>query len=1029
MAIFKTHKQDIRQIFEFASGENPFDCIDVQSNTKDFDLFAFLTAPGSYMYRTRLIVDDNKAALLGVMGLRIEFFDADAEKFNVTDNNLLGQHDITFDTQSIAVKNIASINKNMKITADVFADSAMKVYAANIKATSNLDKITLPKSAGSPQAKSLKEASDKAQSEGQDPALLSSRGYPYTQTAESASSLDSKNNPVAFTFPDNRIVDESTSQKISLRNLRQRARSDKRSSYDNEVAKSHNPFSFPEGKSSNSSIKAFDFLPAKRLVQRDIHLSKERVGIVEKIFIKISAITKNTEGVTQKVFTEVHEEIKHSDQVSRFLRYPEPPEVEIESVDFSSVVFRLTKTDPMLGAVKIVKIVQNPMMPEPRITDAGIFRFDQNVIRVTQTSDNLKPNSVTYRFCAVIGNDTVGEFTSVVVPTFKKVLDPLDSVSVPFSVMAQNTPMGAIQIRTRVHSDDVESFRLLRQEFGKLGDFSDSITTVRNMQGHYETIVDNNSKVTSQEFLLFDDTAELGHKYRYFVAYRLGKISKHTHLSVERLSDEEDIITCRYVTESVPFILEIDASEVTLDENKQPTVTVSTSATEKEDFFPAVIDALTTAGVSGDFISKIQANTIKAKEFIMFLIERFDTATGRRESFGVRPPGDFTDNADQRQKFGVSELVPGRTYYYTAKACLQDPSVFFQKTNVSIVTRLGNLIPREAARFTRKIRESLGVLPSEAEIRNGLSLNDLILESQIGFELEAKVDYQRGIPQISTPTITASKEFTDISWSLIGERTEQVSYFNVFCTLQGEKNLLGSIAAHPETSEYRFRDDTYNLAVGTKAYSITAVNYFHDEFITSKSIRKDKFFSVPENMLVGAVFGSFGSKQKIAPIGPSPTKHGALEPIDMSTPPGIPGTPGAPTVEIGPIDFNPSAVSSLNSMFNVVTNSPPVGSMNASMLPAVPISAPLNALSLMNSLDPSPLAQNRVGAASAGQASPAAQPARQVGAQQKNFDPANQLPSPSISLPFRESSQNSTEQNAGTTTTMPFGGAVGGFSF
>ena len=158
MAIFKTHKQDIRQIFEFASGENPFDCIDVQSNTKDFDLFAFLTAPGSYVYRTRLIVDDNKAALLGVMGLRIEFFDADAEKFNVTDNNLLGQHDITFDTQSIAVKNIASINKNMKITADVFADSAMKVYAANIKATSNLDKITLPKSAGSPQAKSLKEA-------------------------------------------------------------------------------------------------------------------------------------------------------------------------------------------------------------------------------------------------------------------------------------------------------------------------------------------------------------------------------------------------------------------------------------------------------------------------------------------------------------------------------------------------------------------------------------------------------------------------------------------------------------------------------------------------------------------------------------------------------------------------------------------------------------------------------------------------------------------------------------------------------
>ena len=115
MAIFKTHKQDIRQIFEFAAGENAFDCIDVQNDTKDFSVLQFLFAPGSFVYRTRLIVDDVKAALLGVEGLRIEFFDADAEKFNVTDNNLLGQHDITFDTQLIVSKNIATINKNTKM--------------------------------------------------------------------------------------------------------------------------------------------------------------------------------------------------------------------------------------------------------------------------------------------------------------------------------------------------------------------------------------------------------------------------------------------------------------------------------------------------------------------------------------------------------------------------------------------------------------------------------------------------------------------------------------------------------------------------------------------------------------------------------------------------------------------------------------------------------------------------------------------------------------------------------------------------
>lgn len=1028
MAINKTNKTDIRQIFEFASGENSFDCIDMTSNRVEMNSFKFLMSSGSFVYRTRLVVDDKKASLLGVTGLRMEFFDTDAEKYNVTDANLIGHHDLVFETQNLIEKDIATINKNKKITAKVLSNSAMKVYAANIAATSNLDKTSLPISASPFQKPSLKSASDVAIAKGQDPALLSSRGYPFTQTAEWASSLESRiEKSFDFDFPDSKEIDPATSEKISLRNLRRELRRRKRSSYDdNDIVKSHIPFSFPDSKSGNVPIKTFDLIPAKRLVQRDIHLPKNKCNI-SKIFVRVSAITTKKKGVTQKSFSSVHEEINHSSQIARLLRYPEPPEVEIESVDFSKVVFRLTKTDPTLAAVRVVKIVQNPSMPEPRVENAGIYKFlDENVIRIEQQSDNLKPNHITYRFCAVVSDDTVSEFASVVVPTFKKGIDPIDNISVPFSILALNL-VGAVVVKVRVLSPDVQSFRLLRQEIGKSGDFSDSVVTIRNKDDHYETIVEEDSDIFSPaQFLFTDRSAELGHKYRYFLAYRTGKISKHANLSFEKISDEEDVIVHRRLVEEIPFTITMNASPVTLDAEGEPSVTITTTATEKEELFSTVVDALTSAGVSGEFISNIQANSIKAKEFIMFLVERFDTVTGRKESFGLRPPGEFTDNSSERQKRGIEDLIPGRSYEYILKVCVQDPVVFFQKTNVSIVNRLGNLIPREASRFTRKIRESLGVFPSEAEVREGLTIEQLILESQVGAEFNTVVDYTAGTLQITDPVVTKSKEYTDINWSLVGQKTDRVSYFNVFCTLQGEKNLIGSISAHPDASGYKFRDDTYDKAVGTKSYSVTAISYFHDEILSSKPAKKDKLFSIPENMLVGAIFGSFGSKKKIAPIGPSKAGHEALAPTDMSTPPGIPGTPHT-NVEIGNINFDPGAVSSLDDAFSTVNtfDYPSVSSVQD--LPIHQVTSPLlfsNASSLIGHLDPSD--QNRFSAVSFSQ--PLSQPrsAGQASSQPRAFDPANQMPDQASSSPTGQASQNETEENNGSVAVYPI---FGGFSF
>jgi hypothetical protein len=278
-----------------------------------------------------------------------------------------------------------------------------------------------------------------------------------------------------------------------------------------------------------------------------------------------------------------------------------------------------------------------------------------------------------------------------------------------------------------------------------------------------------------------------------------------------------------------------------------------------------VIEALRAAGIGEDFISSLQSDKIKAKNFVMMIVERYNTLTGKRTSFGIRPVGDFSDNDITRQQLSIPPPALNVPYRYIFKACLQDPRVFLQSTDVELVNTFGTQIKRKGTRFTRKIFTRLGVLPSETDVLNGTSINRLIEESQLGIEIEKSTTVKQNAIKIQNTRLKTKTYFNLLSWSTLGDFS-QVSYFNVYCIIDGKKNLLGAISTSFESSTYKFRDDRYFSDVGSKKYEIEAVSFAGEVVAVSDSIEATKETSVPDNLLNGVAFVDSLKRSRIVPM-------------------------------------------------------------------------------------------------------------------------------------------------------------------
>jgi hypothetical protein len=408
--------------------------------------------------------------------------------------------------------------------------------------------------------------------------------------------------------------------------------------------------------------------------------------------------------------------------------------------------------------------------------------------------------------------------------------------------------------------DNILSFRLLRQELGKTGEYSDSITQIRTDQNEDETLVSNQKG----SYTFLDRETVLGKKYRYFLAYRVGSPG-FIGISQETQSDEDEIIIRRFSYEAAPFAIKVSDPTINTDASGFSAVNFKIDITETTELFNTVIEALRAAGIGEDFISSLQSDKIKAKNFVMMIVERYNTLTGKRTSFGIRPVGDFSDNDITRQQLSIPPPAPNVPYRYIFKACLQDPRVFLQSTDVELVNTFGTQIKRKGTRFTRKIFTRLGVLPSETDVLNGTSINRLIEESQLGIEIEKSTTVKQNAIKIQNTRLKTKTYFNLLSWSTLGDFS-QVSYFNVYCTIDGKKNLLGAISTSFESSTYKFRDDRYFSDVGSKKYEIDAVSFAGEVVAVSDPIEATKETSVPDNLLNGVAFIDSLKRSRIVPM-------------------------------------------------------------------------------------------------------------------------------------------------------------------
>ena len=423
----------------------------------------------------------------------------------------------------------------------------------------------------------------------------------------------------------------------------------------------------------------------------------------------------------------------------------------------------------------------------------GVVDFnDKDTITFSDSVDNVAPNTVIYRFIVQNDDGSCGEFTSSVVTSFTKVTDQKKVLTstTPISIRALNTSQG-ISISVDTINDQVYSFRLLRQDFGLTGEFSDTIKTILSPEGKYSTIVAGQK--TTLEFV--DDDVIAGRHYRYFGAYRLGNTSE-SFLCQETISDEDEIIVRIKPSNQISFSASVTPAAVTQDESNSITVNFDLVAEENSEIFNVLLGALRQAGVSEQFVTELQNDRQKIRQVVAFLIERVDRVTGIRSSFGVYPPGKFEDSPQVRSKLNLQDPIPGRKYEYVCKMCIRPAQTFLLSATTGFISKndaQGNVTEVLAAKFQGALINR-GILPSEKALREGSSIRENFILGQTGIKISTTVTLPQFGPKVDNVFVRSKKFYNLLTWSVLGD-SSRVSYFLVYCNYNGVDELLGAVSS------------------------------------------------------------------------------------------------------------------------------------------------------------------------------------------------------------------------------------------
>jgi hypothetical protein len=553
-----------------------------------------------------------------------------------------------------------------------------------------------------------------------------------------------------------------------------------------------------------------------------LELNKQDIGNSKHFFIRLSLVladsaTSSSVQLESSVF-----QIQHAEQLKRLAIPKIPPSIESIGNSINGAIFKVTQNDPIASKVIVLKriITTDPFDEEPfkLFEELDLSYGEKSVILQDNQPGNWLPNQTIYT--AIVQHDGQdGPFDSLV---FDKISNSIiknvneEDGSSKISIVATNLIEG-VKIRIGKIASNVILLSLYREQLNALGSKRQRTVNIRNAENSETTWVAGGT----EGFEFFDPNVAPNGKYRYFCVLTL----RGGH-RIE--SSEDEIIFRRTTRDELPLDVELKNANVFLNENDLFSVSMELLTQQKSSTFQYVKELLGEQAANQEFLSEIENNRDELNDVMIFYVQRIDLNTGKRVALGFHKSGTFVDDEVLANNLQVPNVKPGRKYVYSFTACLVPPSTFLSGVfnRLSTGNKIGiKDIEYLANKFDNYIIRNFGIIPSNAQLINKLNVEQLILIGNTGLSYEVSVEIPRPLNVISKIDYDYSIVGTKVFWELSNFANELIDYCNVFVTVNGNKELIGSVRNSGVNSTQYFMDDRYHNSIGEHYYSVVAIFY------------------------------------------------------------------------------------------------------------------------------------------------------------------------------------------------------------
>ena len=592
-------------------------------------------------------------------------------------------------------------------------------------------------------------------------------------------------------------------------------------------------------------------------IRRQIEIPKYRLGVRKDLFVKITPIIQKSKGWSRvnRTTKSYNFTISHKQKLTDILRPEFPPEMTLVKNQRGAVVLRLKQVDPGATKVAVIKRVitkrKRKMTPAKLVKMLKVEAESAVSIVIDLDGDNVFPNRVIYRAVPVSPLGATGPLTSLVITGVPKVIAPAPDDPNELSIVAKNEE-DQIRIEVERIPEDVVSIRLIREDIDETGEFFSRTKVIAGPSD--KTLIDVAGEVENVTF--YDKDTALRHRYRYFAAMR-------EPIGSEFLSEEDEVITRLRPTNPLPVEVSLENAQLTEDESGNFTVSIDAISLPQAQGVDFMLSMLEKAGVAKIFLQEMQQQRALFADLSVFIVERIDRVTGKRESFGQHSSGQFTDDPVTRKRLKLSPLQADSRYSYFFKLCLRPPQSLMKSIFTKFSTSKTPGVDNQqvlAQKFMSAFAGAIGAMPSSKELVEGIPVAENFRMGETGIVLEVDIRTPKARP---TPTKLKLRKINKgrhkhtviLRWELEGGDIGRVDHCLIFVEYAGRKICIGSTPCDGSQGRFWYLDKHYGPQIGRKRYTVKCVYDDLKMSAESKGVKSYRKSFTPPNLLTGRFLG------------------------------------------------------------------------------------------------------------------------------------------------------------------------------